>query len=503
MQSKSINDSITGIPISGNGSADANAFAPSSLRKIGNFSFSLGTEFNNNWTDTPTLGKKGAIEAHGFQIALGGRGNDELRSYGNMLTKDGLYRRTSILSGGPGNDTYSLTPAQSVVIVDAGGGAANSGWNYDEIDARFLKYSDIFLAKVEGRDLLVTDKKEFTAILVDPTGKLSPGNIIESIRLSDTRITTSELSYALNSNLIPNYSYSYLADNGYLNLGAVGIKPELIPSYIADLAFNNELIGSAQTSRSSAEQSARFLHEANISNYSFGNSYDIDLSSSNSILYVGASTYNVTLNPQRVVTGGPADEFFEAPQIDFAKKYPAGYFGGSIIFGGDGNDIISGKAGWDLLSGGNGNDLIRGGNGRDIISGGFGKDELHGDFGLNTFLSEQDGYSDLLVIKSDEYVVNWLYGKAGNNSDGSKVDIIEGLDAYDSIKLVGVSTPDISVRSGVYAQGTSGIGIFARGTLEALYTGSNLSVSQITAITSGDGSAAALANQIGSYGWTI
>ena len=42
------------------------------------------------------------------------------------------------------------------------------------------------------------------------------------------------------------------------------------------------------------------------------------------------------------------------------------------------------------------------------ITGGSGGDELWGDFGLNTFKSEKDGQKDLVVIKSDHYVYNWL-----------------------------------------------------------------------------------------------
>jgi Ca2+-binding RTX toxin-like protein len=170
--------------------------------------------------------------------------------------------------------------------------------------------------------------------------------------------------------------------------------------------------------------------------------------------------------------------------------------------GGSGNDQIWGKAGWDILDGGAGKDFIRAGNGRDIITGGAGADELHGDFGWNTFKSEKDGFSDLIAIKSDEFVSNWLYGKAGNNPNGEKADIIEGLDSTDQIKIIGVFTSDLTFRAGATAHGVSGIGIYARGALEGLYTGGDLSVAQITAMTTGDGSAAALANEVSSYGWT-
>ena len=94
-----------------------------------------------------------------------------------------------------------------------------------------------------------------------------------------------------------------------------------------------------------------------------------------------------------------------------------------------------------------------------------------------------------------------IYGKAGNNLDGEKADIIEGLDASDRIIIIGVDSKDISIRADATAHGISGIGIYAAGALEALYTGGDLSVAQLRSMTSGDASAAAMANQLSSYGW--
>jgi len=225
-------------------------------------------------------------------------------------------------------------------------------------------------------------------------------------------------------------------------------------------------------------------------------SFQIDITGKTLAINASSWTGSITIN----FAGKASDsgQKIDAKQIDINASSPAG----SILQGGSGNDQLWGKAGWDIFDGGAGNDLIRAGNGRDIITGGLGADELHGDFGWNTFKSEQDGYSDLIAIKSDQFLSNWIYGKAGNNPNGEKADIIEGLDANDQIKIIGVFSPDISVRAGASAHGVSGIGIYAGGALEALYTGTNLSVAQITAMTTGDGSAAAMANQISSYGWT-
>ena len=62
-----------------------------------------------------------------------------------------------------------------------------------------------------------------------------------------------------------------------------------------------------------------------------------------------------------------------------------------------------------------------------------------------------------------------------------------------------MSSQDLSFQENVTARGVSGIGIYAKGTLEAVYTGGDLSIGQITQMTSGDGSELAMANQMWSY----
>ena len=214
------------------------------------------------------------------------------------------------------------------------------------------------------------------------------------------------------------------------------------------------------------------------------------------LMDVVASTWADKVQINRVVKASDAGEKLEAKQIDIGS----GEVAGSVVSGGKGSDDIKGFAGWDNLEGGDGNDLIHGGNGRDIISGGAGRDELHGDFGWNTFKSEKDGVSDLIAVKSDHYLVNWLYGKAGNSPNGEKADIIEGLDSIDKIKIIGIDTREITFAANVSAKGVTGIGIYGKGILEALYTGGDLTVAQITQMTSGDASAAAMSNSINAYG---
>jgi len=172
---------------------------------------------------------------------------------------------------------------------------------------------------------------------------------------------------------------------------------------------------------------------------------------------------------------------------------------GTSITGSENGETLRGLGGWDIIDGKGGNDLIHGGNGRDIITGGSGSDEIHGDFGWNTYTDQRDGSTDLIAIKSDQFLSNWWYGSAGNSPNGEKADIIEGLDSHDQIKIIGVSTDQLTFTENTSHRGVSGIGIYANGTLEAVYTGGNLDSGQISSMTTGDASELAMNNQIWSY----
>ena len=164
-------------------------------------------------------------------------------------------------------------------------------------------------------------------------------------------------------------------------------------------------------------------------------------------------------------------------------------FENDVIDGMGGNDVLTGYRGADQLNGGVGNDEVRAGNGKDILTGGEGMDELYGGFGMNTFTGEQDGYADDLYLKSDHLAVNWLTNTANNNPNGYKTDEIGALDSYDKIHIQGAMDSQLSFMdtSHVRGDGTEldGIGIYASGSLEAVYTGGNLSVQQVMSMTSG------------------
>ena len=158
------------------------------------------------------------------------------------------------------------------------------------------------------------------------------------------------------------------------------------------------------------------------------------------------------------------------------------------INGFGGNDVITGARGLDHLDGGNGDDIVKAGNGGDVITGGTGSDTVYGGFGKNTFTGEKDNAIDNLYLKSDHLAYNYLYDKAGNNAGNAKADEIESLDSFDKIHIQGAMDYELTVMQTMQPRGNGtleGIGIFASGSLEAVYTGGDLTVQQVQDMTIG------------------
>ena len=220
---------------------------------------------------------------------------------------------------------------------------------------------------------------------------------------------------------------------------------------------------------------------------------------------VNAKGWSRTFAVNRVVRATTGGTTLEAKQLGYVEGIlPADQadvqIAGSVLSGSDQTDRAQGLAGWDLIDTNGGNDQIRAGNGRDVINGGDGRDQIWGDFGWNTYNGNRDGQEDLIVIKSDQHLENWWYGKDGNNPNGEKADVIEDLDAIDRIRILGVTTEQISV-SQASVHGLEGLGIFADGFLEALYIGNDLNLEQLLSQVDGDASDAVMNNTQGLYEW--
>jgi Ca2+-binding RTX toxin-like protein len=437
--------------------------------------------------------------------------NNEIFSYSERFSNSDIsvagftWGIPSVAIGGDGNDSYNIWGARVYSII----ADASRLSNQDSVNYMFPIKNIQHFFSIEGRHAFISTVDGGFSVIVDA---LNSKGAIETITFSDVSISNTP---NVLSQLLADYrtksdqSFDQLIQDGLFNpavMGLVtasdvrnsidaiyvemGVFPDVTstPQVVTDIPSNYKYSATQSTARNFVSswlpvwQAGALLKV--IENESLGN------------VEINASSWSqvVKLNSVAQIHNKAS---YSAPQSDIKGPPEANFISGSAE-----SDELSGRAGWDIIDGASGNDLIRGGNGRDILSGGLGKDEIHGDFGWNTYKSEKgDMFSDLIAIKSDEWLVNWLYGKAGNNSDGAKCDIIEGLDDIDRIVIIGCATSDLSFAS-TTAKGLTGIGIYAKGALEALYTGADLSLSQIQAMTTGDASATAMANQITSYGWT-
>jgi len=119
-------------------------------------------------------------------------------------------------------------------------------------------------------------------------------------------------------------------------------------------------------------------------------------------------------------------------------------------------DRLTGTSANDLLAGGGGSDALTGGAGGDTLQGDAGNDKLYGGAGLNTF--DGGAGKDQLYMQSDD-----------------TADIIRELNRGDRIYIQGATRGGFTVGSV-----DGGLGIFNKGALEAVYTGSNLNAGQLS-----------------------
>ena len=436
------------------------------------------------------------LYASGTQAAFGGDGSDLLwfdyRKYSNG------YWLVPFLVGGAGNDLYYVYDKDVGLIADLDGG-------YDKIILE-TSLDDVVFAWVNDNHILGYDTIYDTTILfIDPFGRESQDNRIEKWEFHEGTYSASQLEKLANSGsgLLGYSSWQKLDDSGYLKFSIAGLSPSLVDYYIANAAYNSSIVGEEITEDPSKSYNLSLSSKASdiVSNWFQAPTSSVQQTdTSDTNLNITANTWSDTIEITRIVQASSGNgDLIQAMQNPAAYDRSVDGKNGSILNGGDGADTLRGLGGWDIFDGGKGNDLVHGGNGRDIIDGGYGADELHGDFGWNTYKDERDGSKDLIAIKSDQHLSNWWYGQSGNSPNGEKADFIEGLDTYDEIKIIGAMTADLTFADGVTARGATGIGIYAEGTLEAVYTGGDLSVSQIQSMTTGDGSAVAMNNEVWSY----
>ena len=135
----------------------------------------------------------------------------------------------------------------------------------------------------------------------------------------------------------------------------------------------------------------------------------------------------------------------------------------------------------DVLTGGLGSDLLRGDLGNDVLTGGGGADELWGDLGSNQFFSAADSARAWVLIGRD--------GSTNPRRNRRSVDEIAEIGSEDQVGILGSTTRRLrfsptSINSTAYGQ-LDGIGVYVGKRLEAVYTGRDLSLSDLRDLTVG------------------
>ena len=145
---------------------------------------------------------------------------------------------------------------------------------------------------------------------------------------------------------------------------------------------------------------------------------------------------------------------------------------------------LNADAAGDVLIGGAGSDQLIGGPGSDELIGMTGADRMQGGAGANRFSSIADEQQDWIIVDPDAVGSRRIKGK---RYDGQTVDVIAEMGLEDRVQLTGVPGRLLQFRPVVLSNSPygemRGVGIFAYGRLEVVYTGLALSLEQLQVCT--------------------
>lgn len=180
-------------------------------------------------------GKRDALTGFSGDAVFAGAGNDNLTGF-SSVSSDGIWMIPSLLSGGTGNDKYTLRQGTYAIVGDAGGGN-------DTVVAQSMDLRNISFMRINQRDIFATDGNT-SILLLDPQGIEGQANRIEKFVIGKKKFTLNKLmGRALNSNnFMGDYTYQELAGSGSMDFEAFGLNPLQISDYIQAAIHNNLLI---------------------------------------------------------------------------------------------------------------------------------------------------------------------------------------------------------------------------------------------------------------------
>jgi hypothetical protein len=160
-------------------------------------------------------------------------------------------------------------------------------------------------------------------------------------------------------------------------------------------------------------------------------------------------TNNTTVIDNTTTINTVIENVIVNPPVPVPPIPPAPHPTTNYIYGTRKNDYLTGT---DL------NDAIYGYQGNDTLIDGLGADKLYGAKGKNTYYCTADGQTDFIYVKRD-----------------NKADVIKSVGIEDRI--------DVKGSKFTFAETSAGIEIYYKHSLQAIYTGGELSLSQIQSIT--------------------
>ena len=249
-----------------------------------------------------------------------------------------------------------------------------------------------------------------------------------------------------------------------IDLGGTGVTLGIsLPNELPDSRFWEVILNTPELSADPTYLSFAALHELG---HTLGLEHPFD--NADGDVYVSASPYRSAYPEQTVMS------YRDPKNGDWPQFYSS-------------SDVAALRSIWgpeppqDRLIGTSGADLLTGGAASEALQGLAGPDQMRGGAGSNWFSSPTDSSQDWILISRD--------GSGKIKRSAKTLDIITQVGREDRIAILNAQTKDlsydkISISSLVYGP-VDGIGIFASGRLEALYTGGDLSRSQLSQLTLG------------------
>jgi Bacterial Ig domain/RTX calcium-binding nonapeptide repeat (4 copies) len=304
---------------------------------------------------------------------IGGTAADALVGTAQADHLSGGTGAANTLTGGAGDDFYTVQVAADVIIENPG----------------------------EGTDSVRTTLTSYTL----------PANVenVQFFASTDTGISAS-VSVTGIGNALDNV----LAGGSAADILRGGAGNDILNGYGgADQMYGNE--GNDTYSASAAAIIFENLNEGTDSVSAAGNFYLF--ANVENLTLVGASDlFGVGNELANVITGNAGSNLLIAGAGDDVVSGGAGV---DSLFGQDGADTLNGDAGIDYLVGGLGNDILNGGDDPDSLYGEDGNDTLNGGASFST---------DIMIAGNGDDILNGISGQA--NPDYDLMDGGAGNDAY-------------------------------------------------------------------------